>query len=434
MSLAKGIKLKYRSNDTDITNFRQTASEPLDILEKVKEKITDNINTNEELIMVYYEYNPNSPAFYLSIPMDPIANTAHNPLNIGDLTITAGSGTNKTFKHLAKKQQITKQDDNFYFFVKKSDFATIASNIINGGPIQPNDILKYDDEYLEKLKKKPSDLLKTATAIGWGGDAVWSMASWVLLAFAEHIKWMPLASSIAFPFILGPLVGYINYRAQIADYEAENHVSPPPEVLEKFKLDSYQLSFKFSCAVGGWTLAYELAVPAFELLVGTTLSSIPAYWVMVVAVGVLAAIGVIVGGITAECFANWSKGEGWRRNTLKEGQTNYLWLGFCAFFAGALFPICSSIPDFFGLTEWFAELVGGQAGGKLLSGAVSSVCIGAGVTGAFSLYNHKESTKSLINKECTIFSAIKGFFGGNQQLDEGQRVKDVTFIPMKALK
>jgi hypothetical protein len=227
-----------------------------------------------------------------------------------------------------------------------------------------------------------------------------------------------LGLTIAFPFILGPLVGYAHYHAQIADYEAKNGVTPSPKMLHKIKHCSIALAFQISCTIGGWTLAYELAVPMVDALIGLfhagALGSTPAYWVTVFAVGLLSALFVVIACLITQ---HYLRAKGITNNQ----KINYGWLAVCAFAAGALFMLCFAVPGQIGLKNYLLNELG-LIWSKIICGLFSSILIGTSVTAVSACYNYKENLESLKNDPGSNCAAIKGFFGGNPQSEQGPRL------------
>jgi hypothetical protein len=327
------------------------------------------------------------------------------------------------FNIFKKSEEILDPNQNYFFRIRKSALSKFAKGVVDGGAASENDLLEYDQAYLNELNNKSSSALKTAIATAWAGDFIWALLSVPLAlgaklaegtARASTLTTLNLTATIAFPILLGPLVGYVNYRSQIADYEAKYGVSPPPAMLNKIKQQSRALAFQVSCSIGGWTLAYELTVPIVESLFGVTLATTPAYWLTVLVVGLCTALFTVIACMIAQQFLL-------KNNTADQKNINYLWLGTLAFVSGALFMLCFAIPGQIGLKGFLTEYLG-MEWSKMLCGLTSSLLIGSSVASVSACYRYQENLEAFNNNPSSHLATIKGVFGGNQQPELGPRL------------
>ena len=195
-------------------------------------------------------------------------------------------------------------------------------------------------------------------------------------------------------------------------------MTPSPKMLRKIKHQSMALAFQVSCTVGGWTLAYELAVPMVDALISLfqagAFGSTPAYWVTVFAVGLLSALFVVIACMISQHYLR-------KNDTASNQKINYRWLAVCAFTAGALFMLCFAVPGQIGLKNYLLNELG-LLWSKIICGLTSAILIGTSVTAASACYNYKENWESFKNDPGSNFAAIKGFFGGNPQPVQGPRL------------
>jgi hypothetical protein len=329
---------------------------------------------------------------------------------------------NETFPALSDKLKL-ESGNNYFFYIRQSALAKFAKVVVDGGPPAENDLLEYDEEYLKELNNKSLSALKTVIASAWAGDFVWALSSVPLDLGAKlaegtvhefALTALNLTMTIAFPILLGPLVGYVNYRAQIADYEAKYGVSPPPEMLRKLKHQSIALAFQVSCSVTGWTLAYEFAVPIINAIFGVTLASTPAYWLTVLAIGVLTAIFMVIACMITQYFLQ-------KNNTAEKTKINYPLLFGLSFVTGALFILCFAIPGQAGMKGFLSYYFGMEIS-KIMCGLASSLLIGTSVASVSACYRYEENKKSINNDPGSHLATMKGFFGGNQQPEHGPRL------------
>lgn len=354
-----------------------------------------------ELISGYY--NAGEQKVYLSIPGYPLEQSAEF--------------------NIFKNAEPLDPHKNYRFRIRKSALAKFAKAVVYGGGAATDDLLEYDQAYLDELNKKSLSALKAAIASSWAGDFMWALLS-MPLALGEKLAQgtvhagamssLNLSMTILFPICLGPLVAYVNYRAQIADYKAKYGVSPPPQMLRKIKQQSIALGFQVSCGMGGWMLAYEFAEPLMNYLLGTTLASTPAYWVTVLMIGLLTALFSVLAVMIAQHFLKKNK-------TADQKEINYLWLGTLTFVTGVLFILCFSLPTQIGLKGFLVETLGVEWS-KILCGLTSSVLIGSSVTCVSACYRFQDNLKGFNDDPSTHWATIKGVFGGDPQPDNGPRL------------